>query len=354
MSLTILPVYYVQHIVEGAMEELFNFLGFKKAVGTNIYIHRYLPEAFILVLGRIKYLNLNKGQYFSVFDPISKRGYVFHRLRALAFLKPLEGIPLDQQVVNHLNGKKHDNQLDNLEWTTHQGNSEHTARTGLNPTCIPGTCKDLVTGNVFDFYSLWDLSREIGYHAGMIQKYISFKKDYPFKNRYQINTQGNEQTTFTNNDLWKSGPGSPTPVIVTNNITGEVKIFGTFCNMVRKLGKKWIHKKKLLPWKPLKFDEYTVVIASKYEDIMAGHKENEEYAKECYRGIINSFPLPHKVSCVDKSGNVTIFESLRYAAKGLRISYTNAKAIMSKRDGIYKGFQLKYIPKSGQGESPDT
>ena len=60
------------------MEELFNFLGFKKAVGTNIYIHRYLPEAFILVLGRIKYLNLNKGQYFSVFDPISKRGYVFN------------------------------------------------------------------------------------------------------------------------------------------------------------------------------------------------------------------------------------------------------------------------------------
>jgi len=51
-----------------------------------------------------------------------------HRLIARVFI----GEPSnDKMVVNHKDGNKQNNCLDNLEWTTHKENSEHARKTGL-------------------------------------------------------------------------------------------------------------------------------------------------------------------------------------------------------------------------------
>jgi hypothetical protein len=44
-----------------------------------------------------------------------------HRLVAETFLDK----PRGSNVVNHIDGKKSNNNLSNLEWTTHRGNSKH-------------------------------------------------------------------------------------------------------------------------------------------------------------------------------------------------------------------------------------
>lgn len=49
-----------------------------------------------------------------------------HRLVALAFLEQIEG----KDFVNHKNGIRHDNRLENLEWCTKQENSIHAANKG--------------------------------------------------------------------------------------------------------------------------------------------------------------------------------------------------------------------------------
>lgn len=55
------------------------------------------------------------------------RNHMVHRLVALAFIPN----PDDRPEVNHKNGKKSDNQLGNLEWSTSSENQIHAYETGL-------------------------------------------------------------------------------------------------------------------------------------------------------------------------------------------------------------------------------
>ena len=62
-------------------------------------------------------------------DNIGKNCYI-HRLVAEAFIPN----PQNKETVNHINGDKHDNRVENLEWSTYTENNHHAIQTGLNGT----------------------------------------------------------------------------------------------------------------------------------------------------------------------------------------------------------------------------
>jgi hypothetical protein len=57
----------------------------------------------------------------------SSKGKTIHSLIATAFITNVNSKP----CVNHINGIKDDNRIENLEWVTHKENMQHAVKTGL-------------------------------------------------------------------------------------------------------------------------------------------------------------------------------------------------------------------------------
>lgn len=107
---------------------------------------------------------------------LSKEGktktHFIHILVANAFLDKIEG----KNYVNHIDGNKHNNNVNNLEWCTASENQRHALATGLrnkNANSIKIIQYDL-SGNVIKIWeSLMEASRQNNISEGAISNCIN-------------------------------------------------------------------------------------------------------------------------------------------------------------------------------------
>ena len=144
---------------------------------------------------------INYGLYYTI--ELSNNGkkklFLVHRLVAITFLPN----PLNKREINHIDGNKHNNKVDNLEWATRKENAMHSARTGLQTKeqfrkAILSMKKvneraivQLKNGNVIARYSsLRDACRKLGMSCGYLSDFINgktrCKKAYGYEWRYEI------------------------------------------------------------------------------------------------------------------------------------------------------------------------
>jgi hypothetical protein len=71
---------------------------------------------------RLGYMQVNASHNYE------RQHYLLHRLIAIAFIEN----PQNKPFVNHINGVKHDNRIENLEWVTASENIQHSHKMGLS------------------------------------------------------------------------------------------------------------------------------------------------------------------------------------------------------------------------------
>lgn len=132
----------------------------------------------------------NTGYYIvQIRIPLSrnKKGYRVHRLVAEAFIPNPDSKP----QVNHIDGNKLNNRVENLEWVTNKENSEHAIYTGL---FVPGDCAE------FGYINPGKLNFE---KANEIRKLYSTGK-YTHRQLGEIyNIERRQVSKIINNHNWK-------------------------------------------------------------------------------------------------------------------------------------------------------
>ena len=102
----------------------------------------------------------NSKDYLDV--ELSKKGeketYRVHILVARAFIPNPNNLP----IVNHKDGNKVNNHVDNLEWTTYKGNAQHAHDTGLNKSSKAVIQMDMQRNEIREFKSIAEAERFLG------------------------------------------------------------------------------------------------------------------------------------------------------------------------------------------------
>ena len=135
--------------------------GFYKIPGYSNYVISPKGEVINTVTGNkmspFKMSNGYRGIH-TLYSDNGKKVALQHRLMALAFIDP-NGRDTSVLQVNHINGNKACNVIENLEWVTPQENDIHAGRTGLSPKCLPIDVRDHLTGETWYFNSFIECAR---------------------------------------------------------------------------------------------------------------------------------------------------------------------------------------------------
>ena len=206
---------------DGMMDDFYLIPGFSGyAISKN---------GIVLNVLRMKILNgsVNPAGYHN-FRLRHDGGYTFtigrHRILALTFIPK----KIDERflVVNHKNGIKGDDRLENLEWVTYQENQFHAGLNGLTTKCCPMLAKNSLTGEILVFFSIKQCAETLGLTKDQVVHRLKYPdtRIFPEGFQYRIGHDGEDWETSV------VEPGLPVgefkkSIYVKNLFTLEIKYF---------------------------------------------------------------------------------------------------------------------------------
>ena len=109
---------------------------------------------------------INSNGY--VIATLDKEQLSVHRLVALHFLPNPYGHP----QVNHKDGNKENNHVDNLEWCSAQDNAQHALKTGLRRGFVHVDIRRELLQRVLSGESVQDIVHEVGNHPNTLNRML--------------------------------------------------------------------------------------------------------------------------------------------------------------------------------------
>jgi hypothetical protein len=151
-------------------------------------VHIKDKQYFVSNLGRFKNsfgiimdnYKVNDNGYIKVY--IYNKSYSLHRVIALSFIENIE----NKEQVNHIDGNKLNNSVNNLEWVTNSENQIHKYKIGLgNNFTRKITQFDLNINKIKDFNSIVEASKELNIGKanimGVLMNYNKTAGGFTFK-----------------------------------------------------------------------------------------------------------------------------------------------------------------------------
>lgn len=119
------------------------------------------------------YLNTNGYLTYTFCQNGVKKTFRLHRLVALYFIDNPNNLP----YVNHKDGDKTNNKVENLEWCTAKENDVHARSSGLKNQEKPIIAKNIETNETLTFKSVTEAGAFLGINKGTISKVLNGKRN---------------------------------------------------------------------------------------------------------------------------------------------------------------------------------
>lgn len=279
-------------------------------------------------------------------------GVPIHRLVATTFIPNTDS---KKTFVNHIDGDKQNNRVSNLEWVTPSENCTHAYQTGLRPDNKHVLAKNIDTGEILEFKTIWECGRHFKTNGGTIHRILNRPQVRPFKLKYDLTLKGNEFNGFTRDDvvmLEERGTNrlviainkdnENDSIIFSNNKVAAAK-FGSSpalinwyicCNGAGEF--KNLHKG--YRWYYLR--DYSKTREQTDKLIEQSVKELEPYKFNMNPG--NKKPKKLRITNLE-TGEIQVWDSIKaYAhSKGIKSNSLEKRILMN--NGIIQGFKYDYV-----------
>lgn len=240
-------------------------------------------------------------------EKIANRYIRIHRLMGFAWLPNNDFI--NKPIINHKDGVRINNKLENLEWCSLEENSRHAFDTRLNSTPIKMKTRDVFTGEIVIYNSAADMSRSIGMSNINASSFNIKLPGYLYNKRYEIKLFDDDSPWYYENINYspKDHGKSIYTITVINKDSGEIKDFSNV--------KPFYRAFKLRP-KTGTIEEAVTIFKEKYVNY------DIEYKRNAVSG-------PYKVMDLDTK-ETFIYESMWEAGKHIGRTRTEIQYDLSR------------------------